>query len=107
MVKFNTRHIDTPSPLHIKHAKRPRTIWIDNSDEESSPIKANKKPSQGSPTKRMKVYEPLSGKQGSLQEQRRLLPISQGIYNLYYIQFELSSRFQAGTRLFKRYETTT
>lgn len=63
-----------------KPAKRPRTVWMDVSDEESTPVKANKKNALGSPKKKMKHADSntTSGKSPSIQEQRKQLPIAQG-----------------------------
>lgn len=52
---------------------------MDDSDEESSPVKAHKKNNQESPKKRNKSFDSSSGKQAAIQEQRRLLPIAQGM----------------------------
>ncbi|KAI0700071.1 Asp-Glu-Ala-His box polypeptide 33 [Cytidiella melzeri] len=82
MAKFKLRPStpngrNSPNVSH-KPAKRARTVWLENSDEENSPVKANNKDKESSPKKRSKRHDSAGGNKASIQEQRRLLPIAQG-----------------------------
>ena len=72
-----------PTSPHDSHksVKRPRTVYMENSDEEQSPLKADKK-TKGSPQKRVKGNDAAGGKYLAIQEQRKQLPIAQGTPSL-------------------------
>ena len=74
MVKVKSR----PFTPNGKPAKRARTAYMRDSDDERNPVKAAKKNLE-SPKKRKKGVETVNGRPVSIQEQRKLLPISQGM----------------------------
>lgn len=119
MAKIKSRTI-TPNGTSEKTAKRPRIAWMDESDDEShnsringaEALKSLKFDAQSPrPSKKQKVAAagPSSSKHAVIQEQRKQLPIAQGVHAVSCATFILLILVtaQAETRLSKKFGTTT